>query len=188
MVEAIETLQGKGPEDFGRSAWSLPHICCIWVRLPDLETSRKMVEDAIDYGKGIDKLAAMVKAQGGDESYIYHPEKFEKAPYQKDFVMKKSAYIKSMDTEKCGKTSVVLGAGRETKESRIDSKAGLRFYHKIGEYVKQGEVLARLYASDEEKLNQAVQYLKTAYEYSDTPVEPMKEIIAYVTKDGVYKQ
>ena len=49
-------------------------------------------------------------------------------------------------------------------------------------------MLARLYASDEEKLNQAVQYLKTAYEYSDTPVEPMKEIIAYVTKDGVYKQ
>ena len=53
---------------------------------------------------------------------------------------------------------------------------------------KQGEVLARLYASDEEKLNQAVQYLNTAYEYSDTPVEPLKEIIAYVTKDGVYKQ
>lgn len=188
VVEAIETLQGKGPEDFRQICVEFAAYMLYLGEIADLETSRKMVEDAIDYGKGIDKLAAMVKAQGGDESYIYHPEKFEKAPYQKDFVMKKSAYIKSMDTEKCGKTSVVLGAGRETKESRIDSKAGLRFYHKTGEYIKQGEVLARLYASDEEKLNQAVQYLKTAYEYSDTPVEPMKEIIAYVTKDGVYKQ
>ena len=99
--------------------------------------------------------------------------------------MKNSAYIKAMDTEKCGRTSVVLGAGRETKESRIDSKAGLRFYHKTGDYVGKGEVLASLYASDEAKLDQAVNYLETAYQYSDIKVKPKNEILAYVTKDGV---
>ena len=93
-----------------------------------------------------------------------------------------------MDTEKCGKTAVILGAGRETKESVIDPKAGIRFYFKTGEYVEKGEVLAELYASDQEKLKDAVKYLKTAYQYSDAAVTPMEEIIGYVTRDYVQQR
>lgn len=185
VIEAIETLQGKGPDDFEQICVEFAAQMLYLGEIADLDTSREMVKEAIHTGKAIDKLAAMVKAQGGDETYIYHPDKFEKAPHQKELLMKESAYIKAMDTEKCGKTSVVLGAGRETKESMIDPKAGLRFYHKTGDYVKKGEVLATLYASDEEKLNQAVNYLETAYQYSDTKVDTMDEILAYVTKDGV---
>lgn len=185
VIEAIETLQGKGPDDFEQICVEFAAQMLYLGEIADLDACRKMVKEAIHSGKAIDKLAAMVKAQGGDETYIYHPDKFEKAPYQKELLMKNSAYIKAMDTEKCGRASVVLGAGRETKESRIDSKAGLRFYHKTGDYVRKGEVLATLYASDEAKLDQAVNYLETAYQYSDIKVNPKNEILAYVTKDGV---
>ena len=185
VIEAIETLQGKGPDDFEQICVEFAAQMLYLGEIADLDACRKMVKEAIHSGKAIDKLAAMVKAQGGDETYIYHPDKFEKAPYQKELLMKNSAYIKAMDTEKCGRASVVLGAGRETKESRIDSKAGLRFYHKTGDYVRKGEVLATLYASDEAKLDQAVNYLEAAYQYSDIKVKPKNEILAYVTKDGV---
>ncbi len=185
VIEAIETLQGKGPDDFEQICVEFAAQMLYLGEIADLDACRKMVKEAIHSGKAIDKLAAMVKAQGGDETYIYHPDKFEKAPYQKELLMKNSAYIKAMDTEKCGRASVVLGAGRETKESRIDSKAGLRFYHKTGDYVRKGEVLATLYASDEAKLDQAINYLETAYQYSDIKVKPKNEILAYVTKDGV---
>lgn len=185
VIEAIETLQGNGPKDFEEICVEFASQMLYLGEIADLQKCRDMVKDAIDTGKGIEKLAEMVKAQGGDESYIYHPEKFAEAPYKQEFLMKKSAYISSMDTEKCGKTSVVLGAGRETKESTIDPKAGIRFYHKTGEFVEKGEILAVLYASDQSKLAEAVKYLETAYQYSDKPVTPMKEIIAYVTKDGI---
>ncbi len=185
VIEAIETLQGKGPEDFRTICVEFASQMLYLGNVARQETCRRMVEDAIDNGQGIDKLAAMVKEQGGDESYIYHPEKFQKASYKEDLIMERTAYISHMDTEKCGKTSVILGAGRETKESEIDPKAGICFYHKTGEYVKQGEVLATLYASDQSKLKEAALYLQKAYQYSDTKVTPMREIIAYVTKDGV---
>lgn len=187
VIEAIETLRGCGPKDFEEICVEFASHMLYLGKIADLQECRDMVKNAMDTGKGIGKLAEMVKAQCGDESYIYHPEKFKKAQYKHEFLMKKSAYISFMDTEKCGKTSVILGAGRETKESTIDSKAGIRFYHKTGEYVKKGEVLAALYASDPNKLAEAVKYLETAYQYSNEPVTLTKEIIAYVTKDGIQR-
>ena len=80
------------------------------------------------------------------------------------------------------------GETRRSKESVIDPKAGIRFYFKTGEYVEKGEVLAELYASDQEKLKDAVKYLKTAYQYSDAAVTPMEEIIGYVTRDCVQQR
>ena len=188
VIEAIETLQGNGPEDFEEICVEFASQMLYLGKIADLQECRDMVYDAIETGKGIEKLAEMVKAQGGDESYIYHPEKFEEAPYQKKLIADQSAYISAMDTEKCGKTAVILGAGRETKESVIDPKAGIRFYFKTGEYVEKGEVLAELYASDQEKLKDAVKYLKTAYQYSDAAVTPMEEIIGYVTRDYVQQR
>ena len=188
VIEAIETLQGNGPEDFEEICVEFASQMLYLGEIADLQECRDMVYDAIETGKGIEKLAEMVKAQGGDESYIYHPEKFEEAPYQKKLIADQSAYISAMDTEKCGKTAVILGAGRETKESVIDPKAGIRFYFKTGEYVEKGEVLAELYASDQEKLKDAVKYLKTAYQYSDAAVTPMEEIIGYVTRDYVQQR
>ena len=188
VIEAIETLQGNGPEDFEEICVEFASQMLYLGEIADLQECRDMVYDAIETGKGIDKLAEMVKAQGGDESYIYHPEKFEEAPYQKKLIADQSAYISAMDTEKCGKTAVILGAGRETKESVIDPKAGIRFYFKTGEYVEKGQVLAELYASDQEKLKDAVKYLETAYQYSNVAVTPMEEIIGSVTRNCIQQR
>lgn len=88
----------------------------------------EMVQKVIKNGTALDRFAAMVKEQGGDESYIYHPEKFKGAPYEIKLTAKEAGYIVSMDTELCGKTAVILGAGRERKESLIDMAAGIRFF------------------------------------------------------------
>lgn len=180
VVEAIQTLQGKGPKDFEKICLEFAAYMLYLGEIAPLETCRKMAEDALHQGIATEKLAQMVKRQGGDESYIYHPEKFTAAPCHVDFVMKESAYITKMDTEMCGKVAVILGAGRETKESRIDSKAGIYFYHKTGEYVEAGEVLASLYTSEESRLAEGLSCLEQAYCFGQERVEPMEEIIAYV--------
>lgn len=84
IVEAVETLKGKGPKDF-------QEICEVFATnmlvLGEKGTEREclnMVKKVIEDGSALDKFAIMVKVQGGDESYIYHPEKFQKASYQKN--------------------------------------------------------------------------------------------------------
>jgi len=90
-----------------------------------------------------------------------------------------------MDTEHCGRSAVILGAGREVKESVIDFTAGIKFYKKTGDYIKSGDIIAELYSSDKEKLDKASEYIKQAYYFGSENVSKNKTIIAYITKDEV---
>ncbi len=187
MVEAIHTLQGNGPADFQEICEIFAtEMLCLGER-GDEALCRSLVADAIESGAGLEKLAKMVKAQGGDETYIYHPEKFEQAPYHIDFKAEQDGYIAAMDTERCGKTSVMLGAGRNTKNSQIDYAAGIYFYKKTGDRIQKGDVLATLYASKENILAPALSFLKESYRFSDERPEPKKTVFARVTKDGVIR-
>ena len=188
VIEAIETLQGNGPEDFREICITFASYMLYLAGKGQLEDCKDKVIAALDNGEAIDKLAQMVEYQKGDSEYIYDTAKFSTAQFQEDYIMEESAYITKMDTELCGKTSVVLGAGRETKESEIDFQAGIKFYHKTGEYVEKGTVLATLFASDEKKLQDGLNCLKSAYTFGKEPVEPMKSVIALVTKDEVIKK
>lgn len=185
IVEAVETLKGNGPEDFQEICEVFAENMLVLAQLGTVEECREMVKEAIRSGAGLAKFAEMVKEQGGDETYIYHPEKFREAVHRQDLYAEKSGYISGMDTELCGKTAVILGAGRETKDSVIDTAAGIRFYQKTGTKVEKGEVLATLYSSDAKKLADAVEYLKKGYNYSEEKPSEQKSIIARVTKGGV---
>lgn len=185
IIEAIETLKGNGPEDFQEICEVFAANMLVYGEKGDLETCHKMVKKSITDGSGLNKFAQMVKMQGGDESYIYHPEKFKKPIYTKDFLSKESGYIYQMDTELCGRTAVILGAGRETKDSIIDNTAGIRFFKKTGCKVQKGEVLATLYSSSEKKLEEAITYLANGYTFSQQKPEERKSVIAKVTKDDV---
>ena len=90
-----------------------------------------------------------------------------------------------MNTEECGKVSVLLGAGRETKEDQIDMTAGIRFYHKTGDKISKGDLLATVYTSEFEKAEAALEKLKESYQISSCKPEQPKAILGYVTKNGV---
>ena len=185
IIEAIETLQGKGPDDFQK-------ICEVFasamLELGQMGTKKEcleMVQKVIKNVTALDRFAAMVKEQGGDESYIYHPEKFKGAPYEINFTAKEAGYIVSMDTELCGKTAVILGAGRERKESLIDMAAGIRFFKKTGDQVEKGEKLATLYSSNQKKLQDAALYLEKGYTFGHEKPKELKQVFARVTKEGI---
>lgn len=187
IKEAVDTLKGNGPEDFQEICEVFATSMLVLGQIGSIEVCRNMVKEAIQSGKGLDKFAEMVKEQGGDESYIYDTEKFNRAAYEKNLLAEKTGYISSMDTELCGKTAVILGAGREKKDSEIDTTAGICFYKKTGEQVKEGEVIAILYSSDEKKLDAAIEYLKKGYTYSEEAPKALKSVIASVSKNGVQR-
>lgn len=187
IVEAIQTLRGKGPKDFQKICEVFSIAMLVLGGIGDEKTCASLVKSAIDEGRALDKFAAMVERQGGDSSYIYHPEKFRKAIYEMKLTAPLDGFITNMDTEACGRTAVILGAGRETKECDIDSRAGIRFYKKTGDPVKRGDILARLYTSKEETLQEAMKKLSGAYTFGEEEPQRMKSILACVTRDGIQR-
>ncbi len=185
VIEAIHTLQGKGPEDFQEICLLFASHMLYMGGRGSLEECKAQAREAMENGRALEKLVQMVDNQGGDSSYITSPEKFSPAPFQQEITAWEDGYITGMDTERCGRAAVILGAGRETKDSRIDAAAGIRFWHKTGDSVKTGDPVATLYASDKKKLEEGTEYLKKAYTFGKERVEPMPSVLAFVSKDGV---
>ena len=162
VVEAIETLQGKGPEDLLELSLALAAQILFLADKGTLEECRAMAQDAITSGRALETFARMVEAQGGNAEYIYHPENFAKAPYVREVKVEKDGYIAAVNTEQYGLASLLLGAGRNTKEDKIDLSAGYLLKKKTGDAVKAGDTLAVLYASREELFDAAERTLLNA--------------------------
>ena len=162
VVEAIETLQGKGPEDLLELSLALAAQILFLADKGTLEECRAMAQDAITSGRALETFARMVEAQGGNAEYIYHPENFAKAPYVREVKVEKDGYIAAVNTEQYGLASLLLGAGRNTKEDIIDLSAGYMLKKKTGDAVKAGDTLAVLYASREELFDAAERTLLNA--------------------------
>ena len=169
VIEAIETLKGKGPADLTELCIALAaHILCL-AEKGDYATCESMAKKAIEDGSGLQMFADMVAAQGGNADWILHPENFPKAAYSYEVKAREEGYIVGVDTESYGVASLLLGAGRNTKEDVIDPTAGIILCKKTGDFVKAGETLAILYsgkqtgfAASEERLLQATKMGKTA--------------------------
>jgi pyrimidine-nucleoside phosphorylase len=146
VVEAIETLKGNGPADLTELCIALSaHILCLAEKGSYAECEQ-MAKKAIENGTGLKMFADMVAAQGGNADWILNPENFPAAKYSHEVKALSDGYIVGVDTENYGVASLLLGAGRNTKEDVIDPTAGIMLCKKTGDFVKKGETLAILYS------------------------------------------
>ncbi len=145
------------------------------------EQARKLCEEAITSGRALDKLAEFVKAQGGDAQMIYNPDKLPKARYIEPVYMEEEGYLSECKTSEVGMVSLILGGGRETKESKINLAVGIDIKKHLGDYVKKGEVFAYIHSDDKDVMDEAKARLLNAYKISDIKKEPEK-----IVKDIVY--
>ena len=181
VQEAIATLRGEGPEDFTELCMCLGSYMLVAAGTAENETeARTMLKEVIDNGKALDKLAEFVKAQGGDPSYVYEPEKFELAKICEEIPAPCDGYIQKIVCDEIGICSLILGGGRETKESEIDLSVGLVLHKKVGDKVEAGESLATIYANDAEKCRQAKERFLAAYTIAPEEKKPealIKQVI-----------
>ena len=124
VIESIETLRGNGPEDLTKVSIILAANMLYLAGKGDIDYCEELVKKSIKDGSALKKLVEMVEAQGGDASQILDTDKFEKAKHLYEARARKSGYISHVDKAKCGIASVLLGAGRETKDSVLDYSAG----------------------------------------------------------------
>ena len=187
VMESMDVLKGHGPADLTEVSLQLAANMLYLVGKGTPEECREMAEKVIADGSAFETFCTMVKAQGGDDAVLRDYDKFAKAPYKADVLAERDGYIVKMNAEEVGVTSVVLGAGRETKESSIDFSAGLMLHKKYGDKVKKGESLVTLYTSREDALKEAERMYREAVIIGDE--QPAKEPLVYarVEKDKVEK-
>lgn len=163
VKEAIATLKGEGPSDFVELVENAGAILLNQGQVAkDLEEGKKLIREAINSGQGLAKLKELFAAEGGDASYIDHPEKFPTAAYEFEIRAKEGGFVEEIDSLSIGHAAMLLGAGRSRAEDHIDFAAGIYLEKKVGDEVAPGEVLARAY-SNKGAVKEALEEIEGAY-------------------------
>ena len=151
VKEAIDTLHGHGPKDFQDLCYQSGAIMLEQAGIvKNEEEGLKMLHKVVEDGSAFEKLRQMVMAQGGDVSYIDHPEKFPLAKHIVEVKASKAGYIKHIVALEIGESAMRLGAGRETFDDVIDMAAGIVLNKKVGDKVEKGDVLCVVHTNKED--------------------------------------
>lgn len=151
VVEAIETLQGKGPEDLVDMCYVLGSQMVVLAKKAEtLEEAHQMLQEALESGVALDKFKEMIRNQGGDATIVDEPERLLTAKYEVELPAKESGVVTQLVANELGIAAMMLGAGRRTKEEAIDHAVGLKLHKKVGESVQKGESLLTIYSNTEE--------------------------------------
>ena len=167
VAEAIDLLKGAGPADLREVCLVLAAQMLSLAGKGTLQACRDMAAAALDSGAALEKFVQMCRAQGGDPAVVEHPQTLYAGAVSDTLQAPADGWICRMDAQACGKASMLLGAGRETKESAIDPAAGIVLACKTGDRVQKGQVLARLYTNQPDQMADAKQVLLDAYTLSD---------------------
>lgn len=174
LREALETLQGGGPADFREHCLVVAsQLLVVGHKAASLDEGRRMAEAALANGKAWQKFRSLVKAQGGDVSYIDEPDKLPKAAVVTELCAEKSGWLAQVNARVIGETTVDMGAGRARKEDSIDPSVGVMVHCKVGQRVEKGQPLFTIHARSRDEAARAGQRLLTALAWSDAVVPPL---------------
>lgn len=171
VKEAIESLKGNGPADFMEVVIGLgKQMLVLAGRAESEEIAEALLKETIDSRSAYKKFQEFVEAQGGNVEQILHPDLLPKAKYVIPVLAEAEGNVQRILAQEIGIACMMLGGGRETKESTIDPAVGIILNKKIGDGVKKGDVLAYIHANDREKAITAAAKIKAAYQMSTEKV------------------
>jgi pyrimidine-nucleoside phosphorylase len=151
VIEAIETLKGKGPEDLTELCLVLgSKMIVAGGKADSIDEAREMLKAVIADGSALELFGKLIEAQGGNAAIIHDTSLLPKANYQIEVPALASGYVTKMEADDIGVAAMLLGAGRATKEDEIDLAVGIVLTKKIGDTVEKGETLAIIHSNTED--------------------------------------
>lgn len=177
VKEAVQCLRGQGERRLMEVSKTL--ACHMLMAAGKMDSPEQAVDEAVSSGQAFEKLKAFVAAQGGDAEYLEDLEKFDRARYERkitgeDLILAnpdasgwEHAYLSACNNQEIGMVSLVLGGGRQTKDSEIDLTVGIILEKHLGDSIKKTDVIATLYANDKGKLSEASERFIHAYHISE---------------------
>lgn len=188
VKEAIDTLNGGGSKELLELCLTLGSYMVFGTKHAEsVEQARDMLMKTIEDKSALRKLGEFVEAQGGDARAVYDTSLLPKASITMEVKAEEDGFIEKIETDEIGVVSLILGGGRETKESEIDLSVGLIMHKKLSDAVKSGETIATMYGNDLDKLQQAKCRFMSALTFSKTPVPKTGFIKWIITANGTTK-
>lgn len=196
VEEAVEGLKGHGEQRLMEVSKTLACYMLLAAGKADSkEQAMTMVEEAIASGNAYAKLKEFVTAQGGDPSYLDDFTKFAQAKHRvsvsgQDLMQANSmecqkTYLAACNNQEIGMTSLVLGGGRETKDSEIDLTVGIRLSKHLGDTITPEDCVAVLYGNDEDKLAAAKKRFMGAYTLTEDKPASNPVVYEVITKENL---
>ena len=172
--EAIETLQGGGPQDFREHCLVLAsHMLLLAEKAESFEGAYALCQNVIENGSAFTKFKDLVLAQGGDISYVEDPSKLHLATERLDVGAPKTGYISQIHAGEIGLAAMELGAGREQKGDPVDHSVGIEILHNVGDRVNEGDLLFTVYAKNAKQAKAASDRLLASHKIRDKPVDAL---------------
>ncbi|MGM0445578.1 MAG: pyrimidine-nucleoside phosphorylase [Bacillota bacterium] len=165
VIEAVETLQGKGPKDLEELCLVLgANMLKIAGKVEDYNKGYELLKELLQNGQAFEQFKRLVKKQGGDISYLDNPDKFKKSDHVYELKAKKDGYLNQLKAIDIGLAAMLVGAGREKKGDKILNEVGVMVYKKYGDKVKKGQKLATLHYNKKDKnFEEAVEKLNQSF-------------------------
>ncbi len=185
VEEAIRTLQGKIKGPLRRLSLVLgSYMLCLAEPRRKLEEAYGVLEKLLDTGAALGKFAQMIQAQGGDPRVAEDTGLLPQARRQHSIICGEAGYLTVRDTQALGLAAMVLGAGRETKESVIDLAVGLKIHGRTGDFIKREQPLITVYYNEESRLADALPILDQALEIRPEPQKKQTLVYGVITQQG----
>lgn len=188
VIEAIDALSGKGPSDLMEVVFALGSKILVLAEVANTEQEAvAKMKEVIDSGAAKEKLAEFVAAQGGDASYVWNTELFEKTAYTIEVPALADGYIQKIQADAIGNACMILGGGRLTKDSEIDLSVGIYLHKKCGDIVAKDTIIATIYANDQTKAEAAAAQIRDAYTIGQEDVSQqvmIKAMIDYAPRNN----
>lgn len=177
IEETIDILKGVGPKD----SMELTYVFAatmIWLggKASSLESARALAVEKVKSGEAFELFRKLVIEQGGDVSVIDHPEKFKKVKEIVDVYSPMEGYVQGVDSLALGKLTVAMGGGRARAEDKIDHQVGIEIFHKVGDKIKKGDLMAKLYINKTESRQIYFEQCLQAFNIKSTPCAPLELI------------
>jgi pyrimidine-nucleoside phosphorylase len=176
VIEVIEYLKGKRPADLDEVVINLGiQMLIIGGITNSEEKAKEMLDKSIEEGRALNKFSEMISFQGGNSDVINDYSLFDIAPVKREVFADKEGYISGYDTMNIGIAANALGAGRTRVEDKVDFGVGFIFHKKIGDVIKKSDVIAEIYARNEDDASQATDSLKKLIRITSSPtsIPPM---------------
>lgn len=181
VLESVKVLSGESVPDLYEISVNIAGaMIYLGGKAESLNEGKNISEVLLQNGTAFEKFLQIVELQSGDTSLLRNPEKYPTSNIIEKIYAPESGYLSSVDNYEVGMSALELGAGRKTKEDKIDPKAGIIFYPKIGDFVEANSLIAELHTDREDMVESSKKQLLSALKFSSKePVKPelIKEII-----------
>ncbi len=186
VKEAIEVLNGSVAGPLREVSLLLASYMLYTAgRCSDVEEARSLLEDALNSGRGLEKLKEMIRAQGGEAGVADDTSLLPGASRILPVKAKTGGYIASVKAQEIGMSALLLGAGRATKEDIIDPGTGIVMRKRVGDPINEGDILADFYVNNDQKLDEAVKRFYDAITIEEQQPEKRPLVYGVVTEKGI---